>query len=348
MNFSLPYQPLSDICRCIDKMSDCKHVFFRQDKNNFRIYAKSSEFYADFIREKLADPSEFGFGVDSSQFVALIKKAGKKDIEFSVDKARMVISQGSLDARLPLMDTIIDFSNLTDLPRFDAPGFLDDLDFCARSVKDDKRFLGIVVESGDTTNLAKIGFASCGTVQKGPYSFGNTRFVISSDFASVLKGFDDEHKKSLLLSSNVFGVEFVSGVTLYSMLLVDQLPQQIFTLFGAPTGRSFVINRKSLVDALAIISSVIADELCVRWDWQPEKGCWCLSSKTYKGVSAAECVVCETEGKWEAFGLHRKALTDILKAFDKSVKEVCIFPESGSFVYVTSGRYVAALTKMSL
>jgi hypothetical protein len=348
VNFSLPYPPLSDICRCIDKMSDCKHVFFRQDKNNFRIYAKSSEFYADFIREKLADPSEFGFVVDSSQFVALIKKAGKKDIEFSVDKARMVISQGSLDARLPLMDTIIDFSNLTDLPRFDAPGFLDDLDFCARSVKDDKRFLGIVVESGATTSIAKIGFASCGTAQDGQYSFGNKRFVLSTTIAAILKGFDDEHKKSLLLNDNVFGVEFVSGVTMYSMLVADQLPQQIFELFGSPSGRSFVVNRKAVVDALAIITSVIDDEMCVRWDWLVDEKSWCLSSRTYKGASAAECVACDTGGQWAAFGLHRKALTDILKAFDKSVENVCIFPESGSFVYVTSGRYVAALTKMSL
>ena len=349
MEFLLTYQPLSDICRCIDKMSDNKHVFFRQDRNNFRIYAKSTEFYVDFVGSLFTDLTEFGFGVDSKQFLALIKKMDKKDVKFSVDKSRLSVQQGSIKAKLPMLDNILDFANLTDLPRFECPGFLDDLEFCAKSVKEDKRFKGIVVESGQVTNLAKVGFASCGTSQGGTYSFGDVRFIVSSGAASVLKGFDDEHKKCLVLSSNVFGVEFFSGVTLYSMLLADQHPQELFTMFGSPVGASFKINRKALVESLEMISSVMGDEMGVRWDWNAAEKSWQLSCKTYKGAEITESVMSEIGAEvFESFGVHRKAMLDILKAFDKSVEEVFVFPGTGPFVYVTAGRYVAALTKMSL
>lgn len=348
--FSLHYQPLADLCRCIDKMSDNKHVFFRHTGNIFRIYAKSTEFYADYVSEVFANISEFGFGLDSKQFTAIVKKADKKNpINFSMEKARLVVSQGSVNAKLPMLDTIIDFANLSDLPRFDCPGFLDDLEFCSKSVKEDKRFKGVVVESSSSgTRLAKIGFASCGTSQLGKYSFGDCRFIVSTEAALLLKGFDDEHKKSLILSDNVFGVEFKSGVTLYSMLLADQHPQELFQMFGNPDGTSFQVNRKELVDSLEMISSVMQDEMATRWDYVGE-GVWRISSKTYKGAEVSENVSSDlSENTSESLGTHRKALLDVLKAFDKSVEVVTIYLGMGNFAYVSGGDYVAALTKMSL
>lgn len=349
-SFEITYQPLSDFCRCVDKMSDNKHVFFRHTANNFRIYAKSTEFYADYIQESFANVSEFGFGLDSKQFIAIIKKADKKKpVVFSMEKARLVVSQGNVNAKLPMLDTIIDFANLSDLPRFDCPGFLDDLEFCSKSVKEDKRFRGVVVESfSGGTRLAKIGFASCGTSQLGKYSFGDCRFIVSTEASLLLKGFDDENKKSLILSDNVFGVEFKSGVTLYTMLLADQHPQELFQMFGNPDGVHFQVNRKDLVDSLEMISSVMQDEMATRWDYVGE-GKWKISSKTYKGAEVSEIIFSDlSENIQESFGTHRKALLDVMKSFDKSVEVVTIYVGSGNFSYVSGGDYVAALTKMSL
>lgn len=353
MNFSISYQPVSDLCRCIERMSDNKHVFFRLHAGMLRVYAKSTEFYADYVVKISEDDQAFGFGVDSKQFVAIVKKMDKrKDVSFSMDRARLQIHQGDIRAKLPMLDTIVDFANLSSLPRFSCAGFLDDLEFCSMSVKEDKRFKGVLVESSSSeTRLAKLGFASCGATKQGQYSFGNVRFVVSSDAAAVLKRFDDEHMRNLVLSENVFGVEFASGVTLYSMLLADCHPETLFDMFGDPVGDSFLIKRRDLLASLEMIGAVMGDEMGLRFDHagKSEAGypIWKISCKTYKGAEVSETVTALGPcGFSESFGVHRKALLDVLKAF--TVDDVVVYPEGRSFVYVTSGRYVALMSKMSL
>ena len=150
----------------------------------------------------------------------------------------------------------------------------------------------------------------------------------------------------------MFGVVLKSGVTFYSMLLDDKHPQELFKMFGTPVGNSFRLVRRDLIVALDRINVVMGNnETGVIWD-MVENGfeglTWKLSCKTYKGAEIAENVFAPGSGDFpSSFGVHRKALIEALKAFDKSVEVVEIFPDSGTFIYVVAGRYVVALTKMA-
>lgn len=351
MNFKLEYQVLSDICKCVDKMSDNKHVFFRQDSESFRIYAKSTEFYVDYVIGPVTD-GEFGFGIGSEQFISIVKKLEKKkDVSFDIGKSKLTIIQGETQAWLPMTDKIIDFSRLSYLPSFDVPGFLSDVEFCAKSIKEDKRYKGILVNcANDYTKVAKLGFASCCVCTGNAYQFVPQRFVLSTEAALAIKSLDSKSKQSVLLNDNVFGVGLSSGVTFYSMLVYDKYPENFFSMFGEPDGPCFQVNRKELVDILTTIHSVMGtDETGVTWERQStDPLVWRLSCKTYKGVEVSENITAlETSSAPESFGLHRKALLDILKAMDKRETLVTVYPSNGSYLYVCAGRHVAALTKVA-
>jgi DNA polymerase III sliding clamp (beta) subunit (PCNA family) len=137
----------------------------------------------------------------------------------------------------------------------------------------------------------------------------------------------------------------VSGVTIYSMLLDDRHPQELFNLFGQPDGSSFVLNRKTLITCLDTIQAVMGNnETSV--SWTRDKNSWKLSCKTYKGAEVVESVVPMGDlDNVEDFGVHRKAMIDALKAMDTD--EITIFTGSRSFVYLVSSNKMVALTKFS-
>jgi len=340
---------LADFCRCVDKMSDNTHVFFRNTGGILHIYAKSCEFYVTFIQD-LSIPDEFAFGINSANFTAVVKKLDKKlPIEFNPTKSRLFINQGETEAKLPMLDTVIDFINLKDLITYEIPDFVNNLIYCAKAIKEDKRFKGILVECGDSyTKFAKLGFASCGVVVTDSKAFSVPRVVISSEAALVLKGFKDKDRKALLLNDNVFGVVLSSGVTFYSMLLDDKLPQDLFTMFGQPDGNSFTANRKDLINILTSIHAVMGnDETGAIWTRiEADQNTWRISCKTYKGTEVAEnLTVIDLPSEAEDFGVHRKAMMEALKAMDGD--EVTIYIGTKSFVYMCSGNQKVALTKFS-
>ena len=347
--FTLNYQMLADFCRCVSKMSDNTHVFFRNVNGILHIYAKSTEFYVTFIQD-LEIPDEFAFGINSANFTAVVKKLDKKlPIEFNPTKARLFIKQGETEAKLPMLDTIIDFINLKDLTTYEIPDFVNNLIYCAKAIKEDKRFKGILVECGDSyTKFAKLGFASCGVAVTDSKALNCPRVVISSEAALVLKGFKDKDRKAILLNDNVFGVVLASGVTFYSMLLDDKLPQDLFTMFGQPDGNSFTANRKDLINILTSIHAVMGnDETGAIWTRiENDQNTWRISCKTYKGTEVAEnLTVIDLPPEAEDFGVHRKAMMEALKAMDGD--EVTIYIGTKSFVYMCSGDKKVALTKFS-
>lgn len=342
--FTLNYQVLADFCRCVSKMSDNTHVFFRNTGGILHIYAKSTEFYVTFVQD-LSIPDEFAFGVNSDNFTSVVKKLDKKlPIEFSPTKARLFIKQGETEAKLPMLDTIIDFINLKDLMTYEIPDFVSNLEFCAKAIKEDKRFKGILVECADnSTKFAKLGFASCAVSEIDSKAFSVPRIVISSEAALVLKGFKDKDKKAILFNDNVFGVVLSSGVIFYSMLLDDKLPKDLFNLFGQPDGLSFTANRKDLINILTSIHAVMGnDETSAIWTRiKDDQNSWRISCKTYKGTEVAEnLTVMDLPSEAEDFGVHRKAMMEALKAMDGA--EVNIHLGTKSFVYIVAGSQMVA------
>jgi DNA polymerase III sliding clamp (beta) subunit (PCNA family) len=348
--FTLSHQVLADFCRCISKMSDNDSVIFRNSHDkfiNFMLYAKSTEFYTEYS-QTLSDNEEFYFGVKSELLASVVKKLSKKlPVEFELTKSRLLIKQGESEAKLPIAEPSFKPLNLEGFTKYDDPQFLKDLEFCAKAIKEDKRFKGILVEKQEfSTKLAKLGFASCAVAEIVSEVSSVPRIVISNDAALVLKGFKPKDRKALLLNDNVFGVELSSGVMFYSMLLNDKHPEDLFSMFGQEHGESFNVNKKALVGILESIHAVMGnDETGAMWA-KVTNDTWRISCKTYKGTEVAENLVIVGDlSNAEDFGVHRKAMLEVLKALD--VDELTIYLGTKSFVYMVAGNYKAALTKMS-
>lgn len=359
MKIEIPSDLLKDLALCTDKVfSKPKRVTFIGKDGDLTVSAFQDSRQVYFTLEKVLD-RDFSVAVEAAKFIQSVKNFYGDTIHLIFEPKLVKVVYGNACIKLPYVSTSTEFSTPDVTIQSISLEFLNALTLTTCVDDKEERFDGILVEPRPDGALVAKFSSTLLVLNSIPDMFTN-RFIISSDFAKVLK------TKSIisgsLFSDKLFGLRLESGVKVVSPFMDTDYPTDFTKALGLSESGSLVKPEKfnlvykfdlnELYNAVNLVSSVVGDEEFTI-TFNPKgieessgKFIWCIFSRSHKNVAAEELIrsECATKRKPVKFKLHKKQVKKLLDNYKDTVTLI----DHGSFIIFCDeqGNNSALLSKL--